>query len=244
MRHTKLTMAASAAALICFANTANADYFPQSGAKAQQGVVFGAANLGEDTTYAVIGAVHAINGNMNSNGFLVHATVELLNYDYLSGITTIEANGWGGAIMAGYQFMLSDQGKVALYAGVGHRDIDTSPNDPLSESNGQNTAFKGQAEAYFGIGQMVDLSALANYFDSDGTYYGRARAGFHLGGVVVGPEIALHGSDEYDTREYGAFVRYLATDTVTIGAKAGWADRDGNRGDDGAYFGVEIGLGY
>ncbi len=243
MRHTKLKMAASAAALMCFATAANADYFPQSGAKASQGVVFGAANMGNDTTYAVIGAVHAVNGNMNSNGFLVHASVELLNYEYLSVGTPIDADGWGGSIMAGYQFMFSNSGKVALYAGVGHRDIDTRPNDPFSESNGQNTAFKGQGEVYFGIGQMVDLSALANYFDSEAAYYGRARAGFHLGGVVVGPEVALHGSDEYDTREYGAFVRYLATESVTIGAKAGYADRDG-RGDSGGYFGVEIGLGY
>ncbi|NOT41239.1 MAG: cellulose biosynthesis protein BcsS [Alphaproteobacteria bacterium] len=244
MRHTKLKLAASAAALLCFATAANADVFPNSGAKAPQGVVFGAANMGDDTTYAVIGAVHAINANMNSNGFLVHGAVELLNYDYLSGATTISADGWGASIMAGYQFMFSNAGKIALYAGVGHRDIDTTPNDPLSETNGQNTAFKGQVEAYYGVGEMVDLSALANYFDSAGSYYGRARAGFHLGGVVVGPEIALHGSDEYDTREYGAFIRYTATDTVAIGAKVGYADRDGNRNDDGAYFGIEIGLGY
>ncbi len=244
MRHTNLKMAASAAALMCFATAANADVFPNSEAKAQQGVVFGAANMGDDTTYAVIGAVHAINGNMNSNGFLVHATVELLNYDYLSAGTPISADGWGASLMVGYQFMLNADGKVALYAGVGHRDIDTNPNDPFSETNGANTDFKAQVEAYYGVGDMCDLSALVNYFDDASAYYGRARAGFHLGGVVVGPEIALHGSDEYDTREYGAFIRYTATDTVAIGAKVGFADRDGNRGDDGAYFGVEIGLGY
>jgi len=243
MRHTKLKMAASAAALMCFATTANADFFPNSGAKAPQGVVFGAANMGDDTTYAVIGAVHAVNGNMNSNGFLVHATVELLNYEYLSAGTPIDADGWGGAIMAGYQFMFSNSGKVALYAGIGHRDIETSPNDPFSATNGENTAFKGQVEAYYGVGEMVDLSGLVNYFDNEEAYYGRVRAGFRLGGIVIGPEVAMHGSNEYDTEEYGGFVRYLATDSVTVGAKAGYAHRDG-RGDDGAYFGVEIGLGY
>ncbi len=243
MRHTNLNLAVSAAALMCFATAANADVFPNSDAKAQQGVVFGAANMGDDTTYAVIGAVHAINGDMNRNGFLVHVTAELLNYEYDSAGTTISADGWGGSIMAGYQFKFASDGKVALYAGIGHRDIDTTPNDPFSDTNGENTAFKGQVEAYYGVGEMVDLSGLVNYFDSAGAYYGRARAGFHLGGVVVGPEIALHGSDEYDTREYGGFIRYTATDEVAIGAKVGYADRDG-RGDDGAYFGVEIGLGY
>lgn len=243
MRQSILKMAASAAALLCLATAANADYFPNSGAKAQQGVVFGAANMGDDSTYAIVGAVHAINGNMMSSGFLVHASAELLNYEYLSGITPISADGWGGSIMAGYQFMFSQTGKIAGYAGIGHRDIDTNPNDPASQTTGENTAFKGQLEAYWG-GEMFDLSALGSYFDNADTYYARARGGFRLGGVVVGPEVAFHGSDEYDAIEYGGFIRYVATETITIGAKAGYADRDGNRGDDGAYFGVEIGLGY
>jgi hypothetical protein len=241
MRHT-LKLTAATAALMCFATTANADIFPNSGAKAPQGVVFGAANMGDDTTYAVIGAVHAINGNMSSNGFLVHVTAELLNYEYASLGTPISADGWGGSIMAGYQFMFASSGKIAGYAGIGHRDIETRPNDPFSQTNGENTAFKGQLELYYD-NDMFDFSALGHYFDNADTYYGRARGGIRLGGIVVGPEVALHGSDEYDTVEYGGFIRLLATDSVTVGAKAGYADRDG-RGDDGAYFGVEIGLGY
>lgn len=242
MRHTNSKLAASVAALMCVTTTANADVFPNSGAKASQGVVFGAANLGDDSTYAVIGAVHAVNGNMGSNGFLVHVTAELLNYDYLSAATSVSADGWGGSIMGGYQFMLGGSSKIALYAGVGHRDIDTRPNDPFSETNGENTAFKGQVEGYYD-NDVFDLSALGSYFDNAESYYGRVRAGFRLGGIVVGPEVAVHGSDEYDTQEYGGFIRHLATDTIALGAKVGYAVRDG-RGDDGAYFGVEIGLGY
>jgi hypothetical protein len=242
MRQTNLRLVASTAALICFATTAHADVFPNSGAQAPKGVVFGAANMGDDTTYAVLGAVHAYNG-MNSNGILVHATVELLNYEYSSVGTPISADGWGGSLMAGYQFMFAKSGKIAAYAGIGYRDIDTSPNDPFSESNGENAAFKGQLEAYYD-NDIFDFSALGTYFDNADTYYSRARVGFRLGGIAVGPEVALHGSDEYETVEYGGFVRYVATDTVTLGAKLGYADRDGRRGDDGAYFGVEIGLGY
>jgi hypothetical protein len=242
MRHMNSKLAAATAALLSCVATANADVFPNSGAKAQQGVVFGAANIGDDSTYAVLGAVHAVNGNMGSNGFLVHATAELLNYDYSSVGTLVAADGWGGSIMAGYQFMFGGASKIALYAGIGHRDIDTRPNDPFSQTNGANTAFKGQIEGYYD-NDIFDLSALGSYFDNAETYYGRVRAGFRLGGIVVGPEVAVHGSDEYDTQEYGGFVRYLATDSVTLGAKLGYAVRDG-RGDDGAYFGVEIGLGY
>lgn len=242
MRHLNLKLTASAAALLCFATAANADVFPNSGAKAQQGVIFGAANMGDDSTYAVIGAVHAVNGNMASNGFLVHVTAELLNYDYASLGTTVAADGWGGSIMGGYQFMLGGASKIALYAGIGHRDIETRPNDPFSQSNGENTAFKGQLEGYYD-NDVFDLSALGSYFDNAESYYGRVRAGFRLAGVVVGPEVALHGSDEYDTQEYGGFVRYVATDSISLGAKLGYAVRDG-RGDDGAYVGIEIGLGY
>lgn len=241
MRYASSKLAASAAALMCFAATANADVFPNSGGSAPKGVVFGAANMGNDTTYAVIGAVHAYNG-MNSNGILVHATVELLNYEYASLGTPVSADGWGGSLMAGYQFMFAKSGKIAAYAGIGYRDIETNPNDPFSASNGENAAFKGQLEAYYD-NDVFDFSALGSYFDNADTYYSRARVGIRLGGVSVGPEIALHGSDEYETVEYGGFIRYLATESVTVGAKAGYADRDG-RGEDGAYLGVEIGLGY
>lgn len=247
MRHFSFTVASSIALAASFvgAGTASADQFPASGATAKSGVVFGAANMGDDTTYAVVGVVHAINGDIGKSGFLLHLSAELLNYDYLNpGPVLHQADGWGAAAMAGYQFVFSPMTKVALYAGVAYRDIDVDPIDLFSETAGDHTSFKAQGEGYFGVGSNVDLSLLGSYLDNAETYYVRGRVGFHLGGVVVGPEVAAHGSDEYDTQEYGGFIRYNATESVVLGLRGGWSDRDDNRGDDGGYFGVEIGLGY
>jgi hypothetical protein len=245
MRYLNFTVASSLAVAAAFsAGSASADQFPSSGAKAQEGVVFGALNFGDDTTYAVLGLVHAINGNIGKDGFLVHLSAEHLEYDYVNpGPTVFEADGWGGGIMLGYQFVM-DKSKIALYAGVAHRDIDVKPLDPTSETAGENTAFKGQVEGYFGIGADCDLSALASYFDAAETYYTRVRAGFHLDAITLGPEVSLHGSDEYDSQEYGGFIRYVADGNLVLGARAGWADRDDVRGDDGGYFGLEVALGY
>jgi hypothetical protein len=247
MRRFNFTAASTIALAAAFigAGSASADQFPASGAKATQGVVFGAANMGEDSTYAVVGVVHAINGDIGKSGFLVHVAAELLSYDYINGGGTLfDADGWGGSAMAGYQFVFSGSSKIALYAGVGHRDIDVDPVDIFSETAGEHTSFKAQAEGYFGIGQTCDLSGIFSYLDNAEAYYGRVRAGFHLGGITVGPEVSAHGSDEYDSQEYGGFIRYKATDSVVLGARGGWADRDDTRGDDGGYFGVEVALGY
>ena len=245
MRLLNFIAAALASAALLSAVAARADEFPASGADAQQGVVFIAGNIGEDSTYAILGAVHALNGDINRSGFLIQVAGELLNYDYVAtppATTLFNADGWGASAMAGYQFVWS-QGKVAGYAGVGHRDIDVRPADPFSETAGENTSFKGQLEGYFGIG-TCDLTGLGSYLSNADTYYGRVRGGFHLGGIVLGPEVSGHGSDEYDTQEYGGFVRFVATESVVLGVRGGYADRDSSRGDDGAYFGVEAAFGY
>lgn len=246
MRHLNFTIASAIALTAAFgAGSATADQFPASGAAAKQGVVFGAVNFGEDTSYGVLGLVHAINGDIGKNGFLIHLAAEHLDYEYVNpGPTLFEADGWGGSIMLGYQFVMSDKSKIALYAGVAHRDIDVKPFDPLSETAGENTAFKGQVEGYFGVGSNFDLSALGSYFDSAETYYARVRGGFRLGAISIGPEVSVHGSDEYDAQEYGGFIRFIANESLVLGARAGWADRDDNRGDDSGYFGLEASLGY
>jgi hypothetical protein len=246
MRRLNFIAAASASAVLACAIAAHADEFPASGAEAKKGVVFIAGNIGDDTTYAVLGAVHALNGDINRDGFLIHVSGEVLNYDYFAtppATTRFSADGWGAAAMGGYQLVWPN-GKVAGYAGVGHRDIQVSPLDPFSETAGENTSFKGQLEGYFGIGGSFDLSGLASYLSNADSYYGRVRGGFRLGGIVIGPEVAAHGSEEYDTQEYGGFVRLVATETVVLGARGGYADRDSTRGDDGGYFGVEAAFGY
>lgn len=249
MRRLHLAVAGAALASAAFAGAsgARADEFPNSGAAARQGVVFVAGNLGPDSTYAVIGAVHALNGDVGQSGILIHVSAELLNYDYFANppaTTAFSADGWGVAAMGGYQFVFAQGSKVALYAGVAHRDIDVRPSDPTSDTAGENTSFKGQVEGYFGMGQGFDVSGLASYLSNAQTYYGRVRGGFRVANIVVGPEISLHGSDEYDTQEYGGFVRYVATESVVLGARVGYADRDSNRNDSGGYFGVEAGFGY
>lgn len=246
MRTFNLAVASSIAlaAGLMTAGTASADQFPSSGAKAQEGVVFGAVNFADDASYQVVGLVHAINGNIGKDGFLVHLSLEHLDYEYLNpALLSFDAEGWGGGIMLGYQFV-GDNSKLALYAGIAHRDIDVDPFDAFSETAGEHTAFKGQAEGYFGVSKDFDLSALGSYFDNAETYYVRARGAFHLGVITIGPEVSAHGSDEYDAQEYGGFIRYVADDNLVLGARAGWADRDDSRNDDGGYFGLEAALGY
>lgn len=246
MRILNFTVASSIALATAFAGatSASADGFPQSGAKAQEGVVFGAANFADDASYQVVGLVHAINGNIGKDGFLLHVSLEHLDYNYVNpALAEFDADGWGGGIMVGYQFV-GNGSKLALYAGIAHRDIDVDPFDVFSETAGEHTAFKGQAEGYFKVSSDFELSALGSYFDNAETYYMRARGGFHLGEFTVGPEISLHGSDEYDGQEYGGFVRFVCDESLVLGARVGWADRDDARNDDGGYFGLEAAIGY
>ena len=224
------------------AGVANADIFPVSDpAKTPAStVLFGAANVREDNAYGIVGAVIALNGDLTKNGVIFNASWEYLDYDYLANpVTPIEADGFGVNALVGYQWVWGDGDKFAALAGVNHRHIDTQPFDPFSDTDGDNTSFKVQGELYLNNGSW-DLSAIGSYATHENAWYTRVRPAFKLGGGGdIGPEISYHGSDEYDTLEYGAFIRVPMDETVAIGVRAGYADSDSSRSD-GGYVGIEI----
>jgi hypothetical protein len=237
-RHTLAT----ASLLVLAAGAARADIFPTSPAdkNAKGVVVYAGGSAREDSDYAIVGAVAALNGNLGSNGIIFNGSWEFLKYEYLANpVTPIEADGFGINALIGYQWVWGDGDKFSALAGVNHRHIDTAPFDPLSESEGDNTSFKVQGELYLNEGSW-DLSAIASYQSHENAFYTRVRPAIKLGGdVQIGPELSIHGSDEYDTVEYGAFARVSLDETTTIGVRAGYADSDDSRSD-GGYVGLEI----
>jgi hypothetical protein len=221
---------------------AGADIFPVSDAdkNAKSAVLFAAGNVREDNAYGIVGGVIALNSDLSKSGFIVNASWEFLDYDYLATpVTPIEADGFGINALVGYQWVWDDGDKFSALAGVNHRHIDTAPFDPFSDTDGDNTSFKVQGEFYLN-NPGWDLSAIASYQSHENAWYTRVRPAFKLGGGVdIGPEISYHGSDDYDTLEYGAFIRVPMDETVTVGIRAGYADSDSSRSD-GAYVGFEI----
>jgi Cellulose biosynthesis protein BcsS len=233
----------SAVSLAVLASAAaRADIFPVSDAdkSAKSVVLFAGGSVREDADYAIVGAVAALNGDLGKNGIIFNGSWEFLKYEYLATpVTPVEADGFGFNALVGYQWVWGDGDKFAALAGLNHRHIDTAPFDPLSDSDGDNTSFKVQGELYLN-NPGWDLSALGSYQSHQNAWYGRVRPAIKLGGGVdIGPEIAYHGSDEYDTLEYGAFIRMPLDETTTVGVRAGYADSDDSRSD-GGYVGVEI----
>lgn len=224
---------------------ARADIFPLSDAdkNAKSVVLFASGTVREENDYAIVGAVAALNGNLGSNGVIFNGSWEFLKYDYLSvppfPASEIEADGFGINALVGYQWLWGDGDKFAALAGVNHRHIDTQPFDPFSDTDGDNTSFKVQGELYLNQTGW-DVSAIASYQTHENAWYARVRPAIRIGGGVdIGPELAYHGSDEYDTLEYGAFIRVPIDETVTLGVRAGYAEADESRSD-GGYVGLEI----
>lgn len=208
-------------------------------------VLFSGGDIKEDSWFAYVGAVHALNG-LSADGFAVKAFVGGGEFDYDAtgpGIGSIKNDGDSLTfdLLAGYR-MHFDGMQVGIYGGVNYWDIDHDnffvfgPVTPNVKANGDKFGAKIEAELSSTGPGPVYFDVRGSYSTAFDTYWSRGRVGYNVGMATIGPEGGLLGNDDYDQQRIGGFVQFDMPNTgVAVSVSVGYADTDGSTGDDSVY---------
>ena len=218
------------------AKAADLTYSPAPMAALLSTSVFTGVSAKEDSWYAYLGAVHALNGDINAEGWLVRGFIGAGETDYRAGVLgTIDSDIFDADLMVGYQ-IFEGRNRYTGYIGANYHDNDLSPNDPGNSTRGDEIGAKIQLEADSWIGDLWNVGAIVSYSTANDAYWARARLGYDWGGGwLIGPEGVLSGDDEYDEQRIGAFISGIPVGPLNASLAVGYADT--SRGGDDSIYG-------
>lgn len=242
MRNTGLAAAIAAGVVVSApAGSMAADMTYAPTAAAASTSVFGGVNAKEDVWYAYLGGVHALNGDLDTDGWLIRAMIGGGEVDYQAGgaVGNVDSDIFDADLMVGYH-IFEGRNRYTGYIGANYRDNDLSPNDPGNSTSGDEFGAKIQLEANSWMGDMWNLDAIGSYSTAYDTYWARARFGYAWSGnLLIGPEGVVSGDDEYDEQRIGVFVSGMQLGAIDVSASVGYADTS-RGGDDSIYGGIEF----
>jgi hypothetical protein len=205
-------------------------------------IVFAGIDGRENSYDLYAGLYHALNGDIDADGFLVRLFGLYGEYDYDSdtvGIGNVDGDVGYVDAMVGYQ-MTQDGFVFRGFLGVEYEDHDLSPSDPSNSNEGGDVGVKLLGEIETATGAPYYANLFGSYGSAKDSYFVRARVGQDFGGFVVGPEGQLNGNDEYDEQRIGAFVTLENLGQVQISASAGYSDTDNSWGGGSLYGTLEV----
>lgn len=217
-------------------------------AAAKGTVVFSGSAYKENSQFSYLGAVHALNGNLGTNGFLVRGFAGYGQYDYDTvGVPegNVDASNINVDLGLGYQVFLSSTLRASAYAMAAYQDHDLDPGDVSNSVRGNEWGFKAQAElATVGDGPLY-ATLMGSYSTTFETYWTRVQVGMNVwNGVAIGPEFVALGNEEFDQLRYGAFIANIPSPIGfgKMNASIGWSDsrgrEDSGRSDTDSVYGT------
>jgi hypothetical protein len=210
-------------------------------------VTFAGIDARDRSYYGYAGLIHALNGNLGTDGFLFR-TMGLYNrYDYSSSAVVggnVDGRMSAFDVLFGYQKYY--EGFVGrAYIGLDYERHRLSPDNPFDSNRGSAFGVKVRGEVETLYNSPFYGSLLASYGSARERYWVRGRVGHNFQGVIFGPEGVATGNPETDEQRIGAFVIFRNPLTpVELSASAGYSNTDGNRGGSSAYGTLEISVAF
>ena len=212
-------------------------------------IVFSGSDYKDSSNFSYLGAVHAFNGNLGTDGLLVRIFGGFGSYDYDTPAVpggNVDTDLFAGDLTIGYQTFGSGL-RVSGYIGVSYENHDRSPEDPGNVVQGDEVGFKGILELETLENSPIYFGAIGGYSTGFDSYWARGRIGANVGrGIVIGPEIIGLGNEGFDQVRYGAFISGLPSLMSLVfggdgkmSVSVGYADSavggSGQGGDDSVY---------
>ncbi len=212
--------------------------------------VFTGVDVTEDSWFVYGGGIFALNG-LNQDGPALKAVVGGGEFNYISPFNPngplqrqgIQGDSFTFDALAGYRFYYNEF-QFGVYGGVNYWDIDhenilsagNPPTPPSVQANGDEYGLKIEGEITRATNDPYYIDVRGSFSTAFDTYWARARAGYDMGYMIIGPEGTALGNDDFDQLRIGGFVQFELLDTgVHVGASVGYADTDGSIGQDGVY---------
>jgi hypothetical protein len=204
--------------------------------------LYGGAALAPHSAYGYVGAVTALGGNLQSNGWLFRISGGDGGYSYLlaPGLRQ-NVDFQTGDISVGYQAFIN---KVRISGYLGANVQNDNNSDPLAVIRGTKWGIKGQGEIFAPINDSAYVYGLGTYSSAWNSYFVLGKLGFNVTNTVsIGPEVIALGNDRFDAVRSGAFVSFgvLPRTDLIISGGYSWDTRQvGINNDSGAYGSLHL----
>jgi hypothetical protein len=212
-----------------------------SGFAAAESLFLTGAETSRDGDYVYAAFLLPFPGSTLGNGFVQRYWAEWLRYEYVGGTNqVIEAKAPGFEAALGYQ-KGHENGYFGTYAGIYHRNVSLSPDDPNSTVRGSQTRLRVQVEAEQRFATAWRVNGIASYVFVQEGYWLRARLLRAVRGpVLFGIEGVAQGDPEYKGNQVGLVLTgFEPVPRLSLGFKLGAKKIEGRSTN--AYVGFELG---
>lgn len=198
------------------------------------------ADVSEGSHAFFVGGVHALNGDLSADGFLIRGGFTAGEYEEgsLAGISDVSFESV--SVLVGYQRAVGPA-RVAFLVGpdFAHNGAGASP-----EVRGDSWGVRAVAEFYTPISPSLDVVGWGSYSTFENQYFVQGRILYRPSNRFrIGPEVSLLGGDTWQQYRLGArAVVPLSFGEVGLGAGHAWQDRTND--NEGLYASLILSIGF
>ena len=193
--------------------------------------VYSGFEVVKDSWFYYGGAIVALNGDMSRRGFLIQGLGGIGNYKYKnSGVPGGTVNGdiTEGSGFLGYQFYAGNA-RFRTFVGVDWQDNSLHPPDPTNPVSGSETGVVGTADIEkVGPGSFY-YDLYGSFTSVNNTYWSKLRLGYNFGRIVIGPEGAFYGDENFHSERAGAFIKFKLMERFDLTVAGGFNAVDNNK---------------
>ena len=178
----------------------------------------------DDANFYYAGFLAALNGDLSRRGFVIQGFGGFGDYDYLNSAVpggSVNADLTEASGLVGYQFF-SGNVRFRGFGGVDWQDNDLSPADPANPVSGKETGFVTTASVTTVDPKPLYFDLFGSYSITNQTYWSRGRIGYNFGRVVIGPEGAFYGNENFNSQRAGAFIKFPLGKRLDVTAAGGF----------------------
>lgn len=209
-------------------------------------VLFAGLDDRQRSYYGYAGIVHAINGNIATDGFLFRAMGLYNPYSYTSAVVAggeVDGKLTAFDVLIGYQKIFPAL-TARLFVGLDYEGHSLSPDNPLDSNRGHDYGVHVRGEIETPYFSQYYGSVLASYGSAKERYWVRGRAGYNFNGIIIGPEGIGTGNRETEEGRVGAFVTFRNVVPFELSLSGGYSNTRSNRGGASAYGAVELSVAF
>jgi hypothetical protein len=178
----------------------------------------------DDANLYYAGFVAAVNGDLARQGFLVQGFGGFGDYDYLNSAVPggrVNADLTEASGLIGYQFFAGNV-RFRGFGGVDWQENDLSPPDPANPVSGSEADFVATASVTTVGPKPLYFDLFGSYSIVNQTYWSKARIGYNFGRVVIGPEGAFYGNENFNSQRAGAFIKFPLAKRLAVTLAGGF----------------------
>jgi hypothetical protein len=193
--------------------------------------VYSGVEAVKDSWFYYGGAIVALNGDMSRRGFLIQGLGGIGNYKYLnSGVPggTVDGDITEGSGLIGYQFYTGNV-RFRTFVGFDWQDNSLHPRDPANPVSGSQTGVVVTADLETVGPRPFYYDLYGSFASANDTYWSKVRVGYNFGRVVIGPEGAFYGDENFHSERAGAFIKFPLFRKLDVTMAGGFNFVDNNQ---------------